>query len=283
MKPSPANPLPAFEFYLTGTRGLSRHTARNYATAVRRAQGGVASLWTTTRHDLEMYLGGLELSPKSVRLEVAALRTFYRWAQQEGLRSDNPAGDIQGPKVGKRLPPYYSQQQLARVLEGATCTRDGAMIELLYATGIRLAELCALDWGHVTHNRVRVIGKGDKERIVPYHARARRGLDEWRREWARATRREPRHEDPLWVSSTGQRLGVRQCERIVSDAAARGGLKLSPHGLRHAFATHLLEGGADVRVVQELLGHSDLSTTQLYTQVSDARLRDVYHASHPRR
>lgn len=282
-----ASPLPAFELHLRGVRGFSKYTARNYSSAVRRAMASLPSLWTATRGDLETHLGNLlasGLAPKTVRLELAALRAFYRFAQLEKLRGDNPVSDLEGPKVGRRLPPYHSQDQLAKVLDGATCARDAAMLELLYATGLRIAELCGLDWGHITHNRVRVVGKGDKERVVPYHQQARERLDDWRREWARLKRREPRHDDPLWLSRDGRgRLSKRMCQRVVSDAAGRAGLRgISAHSLRHAFATHLLEGGADVRVVQELLGHSDLSTTQLYTQVSGARLRDVYHATHPR-
>lgn len=281
------NPLPPFESYLRGVRGFSKYTARNYSLSMRRAQGGLPSLWTATRADLQLYLGRLlasGLSAKTVRLELAALRAFYRWAATEKLRGDNPTLELEGPKVGRRLPEYHSQEQLVKLLSGATCARDAAMLELLYATGIRIAELADLDWGHVSHNRVRVVGKGDKERIVPYHQGAGDRLNSWRREWGNLKRRSAQHDDPLWISlNDGRRLCTRSCQRVVSDAAQRAGLGgISAHSLRHAFATHLLEGGADLRVVQELLGHSDLSTTQIYAQVSDKRLLQVYRKSHPR-
>jgi len=283
------HPIAAFESHLRGVRGLSPYTARNYVHAVKRAEASLPmGLWTATRADIEEHVGKLSgdgLSPGTVALDLAALKALYRWAQLEGLRGDNPCAEIEAPRAGKRLPKYHDQGTIEQLLEGASCTRDAAMLELLYATGLRIAELAGLSWGDLVHQRVRVVGKGDKERLVPYHEKAKRLLDTWRREWTRLMRREARHDDPVWISigASPVRLSKRRLQSIVSECASRAGLRgISAHSLRHAFATHLLEGDADVRVVQELLGHSSLSTTQIYTQVSPRRLRQVYDRAHPR-
>jgi site-specific recombinase XerD len=243
------------------------------------------SLWTATRHDIELHLGALSstLSARTIALDVAALRAFYKWARLEGLRKDDPTLDISAPKGARRLPKYHSQGDIAALLDAATCVRDAAMLELLYATGIRIGELAGLSWGMLMHHQARVIGKGDKERVVPYHDEAKRRLETWRREWARTMGREATPSDPVWITSGGHKLSTRAAQTVVADCASRAGLKgISAHSLRHACATHLLEGGADVRVVQELLGHASLNTTQLYTQVSNKRLRQVYDLAHPR-
>jgi site-specific recombinase XerD len=274
-----------FELHLLGVRGLSRFTARNYLHALKRASAALP-LSTCTRGDIEHHVGTLSargLSPRTIALDLAALRAYFKWARLEGLRGDDPSLDIEAPKVGRRLPKYHDTGDMARLMGAATCARDAAMLELLYATGIRIAELASLSWGDLMHHRARVVGKGDKERIVPYHDEAKRRLDVWKREWARLRGREATLDDPAWIGPGGSRLSKRACQAVVSDCASRAGLRgISAHSLRHAFATHLLEGGADVRVVQELLGHASLSTTQIYTQVSSKRLRQVYDLAHPR-
>jgi site-specific recombinase XerD len=280
-----SSPLPAFSSHLTGVRGFSHYTARNYGHSLKRAVAALPSLWTATRHDIELHLGALSstLSARTIALDVAALRAFYKWARLEGLRHDDPTLDISPPKASRRLPKYHAQGDIASLLDAATCARDAAMLELLYATGLRIGELAGLSWGNLMHSSARVIGKGDRERVVPYHEGAKRRLETWRREWVRTMGREATPADPVWITHGGHRLSTRQAQQVVTDCASRAGLRgISAHSLRHAFATHLLEGGADVRVVQELLGHASLNTTQLYTQVSNRRLRQVYDLAHPR-
>lgn len=283
MKP---HPIAAFTSHLTGVRGFSPLTARNYEHAMKRLQASTPHLWTCTRGDIEAHIAKLSrdgLSPRTIALELAAIKAFFQWARIEELRGDDPALYIEGPKQAKRLPKYHAQGDIVSLLEAATCARDAAMLELLYATGLRIGELAGLSWGDLVHHRVRVVGKGDKERLVPYHDEARRKLETWRREWSTLKRRAPTSSDPVWIGQGGSRLSKRSAQQVVNDCASRAGLSgISAHSIRHAFATHLLEGDADVRVVQELLGHASLNTTQLYTQVSNKRLRQVYDKAHPR-
>ncbi len=217
----------------------------------------------------------------------ASLRSYFSWMVQRGHLSESPAARLSAPKPNHHLPKIVVREQLETLLdddwgEDAWATLDRAVCEVLYGAGLRVSELCGLNIGSVDFQQglLRVLGKGRKERIVPLH---RRGLDAVRL-WMHDARDDVvRHDSPplaLFYNRRGNRLGPRDVRRILDNRIARG--HIHPHALRHTYATHLLEGGADLRVVQELLGHESLTTTQIYTHVSKSRLQKVHHDTHPR-
>ena len=237
----------------------------------------------------------------TVASQVSSARTFCAWAAREGVLGDDPATRLQAPKAHRTLPAVLTAEQANAATAAAAggpagrsdapsdpgdpiVLRDAAIVELLYATGIRVGELCGLDIADVDSSRqvLRVIGKGDKERAVPFGAPAAAAVDRWLR-LGRPRLAGERSGDALLLGARGGRLDQRMARTVVQRAvAAAGGPAMGPHGLRHRAATHLLEGGADLRVVQELLGHSSLATTQIYTHVSVERLRKVHRQAHPR-
>ena len=226
---------------------------------------------------------------------VAAARVFFAWAQQTGLVETNPATGLRSPSLTRSLPPTLAQADAAAMLAealavaadggGPVAARDVAMLELLYATGMRVAELCGLDLGDLDRQRqvVRVFGKGRKERTVPVGRPAWRALETWI-ETSRAALVTAESGNAVFVGERGGRINQRVVRRVVHRAlrVVDGAPDLGPHGLRHAMATHLLEGGADLRSVQEMLGHASLATTQIYTHVTDDRLRKAFEQAHPR-
>jgi len=222
---------------------------------------------------------------------AAAARTFCAWARREGYLDVDPATRLRAPRKDRHLPPVLQQGQVQRLLAlperepGPLTDRDRAALELLYATGVRVGELVGLDVDSVDTDRrtLRVLGKGNKERVVPYGAPAAHALDDWLRR-GRPALVSDSSGPALFLGARGGRWNQRQARETVDaalrelgDTSARG-----PHALRHTAATHLLDGGADLRSVQELLGHASLATTQLYTHVSVQRLRDGYRQAHPR-
>jgi integrase/recombinase XerC len=218
--------------------------------------------------------------------KLAALRTFFRWLSREGVIQTNPARLLLAPRRERRIPSVLDEAQVERLLDvpGDTlaAVRGRAILELLYASGIRCAELVALDLGDVDLDGrlARVLGKGSKERIVLFGARAQRALRAWL-----ATRDGLRPRGPaLFLNARGGRLSDRSVRKLVAHRVEAVALarRCSPHTLRHSFATHLLARGADLRAIQELLGHASLSTTQRYTHVDTRHLLDVYRKSHPR-
>lgn len=227
-------------------------------------------------------------SKATLARRTAAVRAFSTWCVKQGHLKTDVAKRLVSPKVSKHLPTVLKEPDAGALVENAASKndhefqRDSAILELLYATGIRVAELCALDTKDVDLNDriARVTGKGNKQRVVPFGATCADALETW----MRAGRAEIAQDaNALFVGVRGNRLDPRQVRRIVEKAAKVTGAKeLTPHGLRHSAATHLLEGGADLRMVQELLGHSSLQTTQIYTHVSSQRLKDVYNQAHPR-
>ena len=236
--------------------------------------------------------GETALAPTSLRRRAAALKGFYRFAYGEGVIDVDVAAHLDLPRQTRRLPDTLDVGEVERLLEAASegGVRDRALLELLYAAGLRVSEAVGLDREDLSLDGafVRVIGKGDKERLVPIGDVA---LD-WLTTWLAGPRpalTERRHVapirgGPLFLGDRGGRLTRQAAWAAVSGAARRAGLagRVSPHTLRHSFATHLLEGGADLRVVQELLGHASISTTQLYTHLTGERIRDVYRRAHPR-
>ena len=221
---------------------------------------------------------------------LSALRRYYRFLVRDGMRADDPTARLRSPKLPRALPKYLDNAQVDRLLEApdtatALGLRDRAMLELMYASGLRVSELVTLRHHQVQLERglVQIVGKGGKERIVP--------MGEPAQDWIRAYLRQARPElagnvrsDDMFVTGRGEAMGRNNFWHIIKRYASVAGITtaLSPHTLRHAFATHLLEHGADLRVVQTLLGHSDLSTTQIYTHVTRTRLRELHARHHPR-
>ncbi|ORV06912.1 tyrosine recombinase XerC [Mycolicibacterium fallax] len=225
---------------------------------------------------------------------TSAIKTFTAWAHRRGLLAGDPAVRLQLPKAHRTLPAVLRADQALQAMDAAKsgaeqgdplALRDRLIVELLYATGIRVSELCGLDVDDVDTERrlLRVLGKGNKQRTVPFGEPAQDALDDWLRH-GRPELAGPLSPPALLLGARGGRLDPRQARTVVHQtvAAVAGAPDIGPHGLRHSAATHLLEGGADLRMVQELLGHSTLATTQLYTHVTVARLRAVHDQAHPR-
>lgn len=243
-----------------------------------------------------LYEGGI--SRASVARKLSALRAFTRFLRREGWIEGDPAALTVAPRRDRKVPAHLSIDEMTRLLEapdGSTPLgrRDRAILELFYASGLRLSELVGLDLEDLNLGRrvVRVMGKGRKERQVPFNGATEAALRAWLRDRLaiRSSTRVPdargaRRQEPLFVNARGSRLGGRGIELLVARYVASSGTRdgISPHALRHSFATHLLQRGADLRAIQELLGHAQLTTTQRYTHVDTVRLLDVYRKAHPR-
>lgn len=295
--------LDEYAEHLALERGRSEHTRRAYLADLRslfafldqRAPG--AGLDALTLPMLRAWLAA-QAAGGSARTTLArrtsAVKTFTAWAARKGLLGADPATRLQVPKARRTLPAVLRQDQAVAAMAAADlgaqqgdplALRDRLIVELLYATGIRVSELCGLDIDDADTSRrvLRVLGKGNKQRTVPFGAPALAALDAWlvRGRPALVTSESG---PALLLGPRGRRLDPRQARTVVHQtvAAVDGAPDIGPHGLRHSAATHLLEGGADLRVVQEILGHSSLATTQLYTHVTVARLRAVHDQAHPR-
>ncbi len=230
------------------------------------------------------------MAASTIARRLAALRSFYNFMVQEDYMPRNPARDVDVPKPDKRLPVVLTVEEVERLLRqpedgDLIGMRDRAILELLYATGIRVSELVDLDLEHISTSRrqLRCIGKGDKERIVPMGSISAQAVRRYLSAGRPQLIRDPR-ETSLFVNNHGRRLTRQGVWKIVKrhGRRARIGKTITPHTLRHSFATHLLENGADLRSVQEMLGHADISTTQIYTHLTGGHLKDVYSRAHPR-
>jgi integrase/recombinase XerC len=238
--------------------------------------------------------------PTSIARKIASVRAFGRWMKQKGHSDTNPAAELASPKVRRELPTFLSAEDAALVIESpdeentgaareeeVVALRDRAFLELLYSSGLRVSEACGLDLQNLSlgEKTVRVMGKGRKERIVPFGTKTEEALRAYLAERARLAHAKTRFLDPkaVFVSTRGRRFGPRAAQLVVRryGLVGAGRTDLHPHALRHTCATHLLDGGADLRAIQEMLGHSSLSTTQRYTHVSVAHLLSVYDAAHP--
>jgi len=248
---------------------------------------------TLRYRDLRGYLAELDrarYSRRTIARKLSALRSVYAYLAEEGIVPGSPADVVATPKLPSKLPVIATSEALTALIEVSDPStpgglRDRAILETLYATGVRVSELTGLDLGDVDFARgqIKVLGKGSKERIVPIHRLASARLEEYLRT-ARPALAKNAESPAFFLNRSGDRLSAGGVRRLMKRrlAESSGPSSLSPHALRHTFATHLLEGGADLRTVQELLGHVALSTTQIYTHLSARRLRDVHKTAHPR-
>jgi integrase/recombinase XerC len=292
----------AFLRYLAAEKDASPHTLKSYGTDLRQfaeflAAEGVQPAALTTRH-IRAFLVALHtrgLDPASISRKLAAVRSWLRFLVRRGVLERNVAREVRAPRLPRKLvsflpvdeahdlmnaPSRSEEADPSRFSTGpSNPVRDTAILELLYASGLRVSELVglAVDDIDLRERTVRVLGKGRKERIVPFGSKAARALDAWGARRGDAP-------GPLFLAARGGRMNPRTVYALVRGSARRAGItrKVSPHTLRHSFATHLLDGGADLRAIQELLGHSRLSTTQRYTHVGAEHLLKVYEAAHPR-
>jgi integrase/recombinase XerC len=284
----------AFGAYLRDEVNASPHTRKAYETDVRQLAAFLAArgaaLARADVHGVRAYLASLAGTQRksSIARKLAALKHFFRYCARSGVRRDDPAAQLAGPKRERHLPPHLSVDEMFRVLDGVAgaspaARRDRAILELLYSSGLRVSELTALDWRDLDRRAevVRVLGKGRKERIVPVGATALAALDDYRQRWPASARRDAA---AVFLNARGTRLSARSVARIVTRHTTAAGTRMraSPHAFRHSFATHLLNGGADLRAIQELLGHARLSTTQRYTHVNFDHLAAVYDKAFPR-
>jgi integrase/recombinase XerC len=318
--------LKAFLEFLRLNRNVSAHTARGYESdlsqfishvarikGVKRAALEPASLDRAALRSFLAELHDLGQSRATATRKLAAARTFFRYLRRESLIDSDPGALVRTPKLDVRMPAHLSEAEMALLVSAPADAplgrRDRAILELFYASGLRLSELVGLDLDDVnlSARMARVLGKGGKQRLVPFHASAATAIREYlsdreqlvREGAAHAPRRDGRvraasvrlrgpHADgrrmPLFVNYRGTRLTARSVDRLVRRYVAETSTRMgiSPHALRHSFATHLLQRGADLRSIQELLGHARLSTTQRYTHVNAAQLLEVYQKSHPR-
>jgi integrase/recombinase XerD len=313
MADSLAGQFAEHELWLTVERRLAANTRAAYRRDLARYESFVrgrgitdaAAIDEQTVAEYVHYLralrdddGGVLLAPASIARAVVAVRSFHGFLVGEGLVDTDPSDVVEAPRVPQGIPKALDESEIAALLGAVTGTeplarRDRAILELLYATGIRISELVGLDLDalDLEDGLVRVLGKGDKERVVPVGRAARQAVRDYLehgrlmlRTAGRSSNRSARDADAVFLNARGGRLTRQGCWKMVHAVGARVGLadRISPHVLRHSCATHMLDHGADIRVVQELLGHASVSTTQVYTKVSPERLRAVYDASHPR-
>jgi len=295
--------IDAFAQYLADERRSSARTVETYIRDLRsfrdyiREQGLPADARALDIVALRGFLSGLFRSNQAstMKKKVSAIRSFFKFLLKRQIIDRNPASGLRSPKIGKSLPRFLTVDQAFRVMGSPPKeaqrakplrARDLALLETLYGTGVRVGELASMNIGHcdLTESSVRVLGKGGKERIVPLGKSSTESIMAYLPErqglLAKAKEGDP---DALWLSRTGRRLSIRQVQNIVRRHGTLGAGRgdLHPHAMRHTCATHLLDAGADLRSIQELLGHSSLSTTQRYTHVSMDRLMEVYDKAHP--
>ncbi|MFA7255261.1 MAG: tyrosine recombinase XerC [Candidatus Omnitrophota bacterium] len=284
-----------FLSFLTTEKGASEHTTKNYGIDLREFVKFIAEkeFQDLTYLDIRSFLAFLktrEYSKSSISRKLACLRSFFKYLVRENILKQNPAAGIATPKKEKRLPSFMNPDEITKLLDAPAKNsweekRDKSILEMLYSSGLRVSELAGLNHDDLDFfgGLVRVRGKGKKERIVPVGQTA---LNSLRAYWDMKAPRENANaiKKPLFISRIGSRLTDRSVRRMILKYVKRTGLgkEISPHTFRHSFATHMLDRGADLRSVQELLGHANLSTTQIYTHVTTQRLKDAYALAHPR-
>jgi len=294
-----------YQAYLTSERNVSEHTRMAYIKDVEEYAeflqknnfiDNIDGILNVAADTVRAYLGYLfrrKVKKVTVNRKISSLRSFYKYLIRSGKTKNNPAGMIQSSKTEKYMPNFLSVDEMFELLHAWNDTstaglRNRAMLELFYSSGLRLAELAGLNVMDLDFDQalVKVRGKGRKERIVPVGAPARKVLQEYlaKTKEVRKKTSEDIFNSPLFLNLRGARITARSIARIVDEATKKSkiGRKISPHALRHTFATHLLNAGADLRSIQELLGHESLSTTQKYTAVNINRMMEIYDKAHPR-
>lgn len=284
--------------YLEMERGLSSYTVRNYTTDIQEflnflAEQKISSLDEIDRSTMRGYLSRLQeqgVSRGSINRKLSALRSFYSYLMRHNLVNAEPMSSLSAPKMAQRLPTFLSTDEVLRLIKAPDTStpqsmRDKAILELLYAGGLRLSEIVSLNLGDVDLNsrQIRAWGKGSKERMVLIGRPAAEALKRYIKH-SRIKLLGKKNTQALFLNRFGERIAERRIQYIITKYARQAGLdmRVHPHMLRHTFATHMLDGGADLRAVQELLGHARLATTQVYTHVTQNQIRRTYLAAHPR-
>lgn len=287
--------------HLDAERNCSPHTLKAYredlmalADYLADDAGQAPDPASITTVELRGYVAALAeagFAKSSIARRLASVRSFYRFGQREGWSKSNPAAALRNPRKSRKLPHFLTTDDIARLLaappkKGVLGTRDRAILETLYSAGLRVSELVGLNDGDLDHEQgiVHVRGKGRKERLAPIGSYASKALQAWLAMRRLSPRETTGRQAPVFVNRFGTRLTTRSVGRLLDKYIQQAGLdgRTSPHTLRHSFATHLLDRGADIRSVQELLGHKSLVTTQIYTHVSTSTLRAAYEKAHPR-
>mgnify|MGYP000256500010 FL=1 len=291
--------LQSFIQYLSVERGLSLNTLESYERDLTKyleymKEQGNTSLEASTKLQITSYISWLKKqgkAPATVTRSMVSIRAFYQFLVRERLLDKDPSMNMETPKLEKRLPKVMSMNEVELLLEAPDTStpngmRDKAMLEVLYATGIRVSELTSLNIAdiHLGLGYVRCIGKGSKERIIPLGRIAAQSLDQFIQTSRQKLMKPGKQEDALFLGHLGTRMTRQGFWKIIKKygASVTSYKEITPHTLRHSFATHLLENGADLRAVQEMLGHADISTTQIYTHVTKKRMKEVYNRTHPR-
>lgn len=288
--------LNQYSSFLRIERGLSENSVQAYLSDLKQFREFLVAenmkLDEVEQKHITLYLHRLDensISPRSRARKVSALRSFFDYLVDEGIVKENPCAYIESPKLATNLPQILSEQEVVALLEAPELDkpagyRDQAMLEVLYGSGLRVSELVDLNLGDIDElGFVRCFGKGDKERIIPLGTHALQATTRYLKYARPKLCKEPR-ERALFVNQRGKRLTRQGFWKIIKGWAKKAGINknISPHMIRHSFATHLLRHGADLRSVQEMLGHADLATTQIYTHLDKGHLRDIYGKTHPR-
>jgi integrase/recombinase XerC len=281
--------------YLSAEKNVSQYTLRNYTKDLLEffqfvRESGIDTLKDVNKQTLRSYLAQLmeqKYAKSSIARKLSAIRSFYRYLMREELVLASPAATTVSPRLDKRLPVFLTVEEAKRLVESPDLSqpqgqRDRAIMELLYASGLRVSELVNMnvEQMNMSTNEIRVWGKGAKERVVLIGGPAAQALSVYINEGRRELLGSKKN-NALFVNRYGERILVRRVQKILKKYARNINKNVHPHTLRHTFATHLLDGGADLKVVQELLGHADLSSTQIYTHVTQSRARKIYLSAHP--
>ena len=289
--------LTRYRNYLEVERNASRYTVRNYTADLRDflaflKEQGISSLEDVDRHTLRAYLSQLmsqQVAKTSIARRLSAIRSFYRYLEREEMITHNPVATTSSPKLDRRLPAFLTPEEMSRLLLAPDTStpqgqRDRALLELLYASGLRISELTSLELEQLNleTKEIRVWGKGGKERIVLIGEPAARAITLYLNQ-GRPELLGTKKNHNLFLNQQGERLTQRGIQKLLPAYARKAdiGKRVHPHMLRHTFATHLLDGGADLRVVQELLGHASLASTQIYTHISKGQAKKIYLKAHP--
>ena len=293
--------LEQFRAYLLVEKNFSQYTAKAYTSDVMSfliwlEDTDVSSVDYNKIREYLRFIYKYNYKKTTVARKISALRTFYKYLYRERVVEANPVAGVSAPKKTKSLPKFLDKEEIEQILnnvniESPSGFRNRAILELLWATGMRISELSGLNFGdlNLEHNEIKVFGKGSKERIVLISERAKQYLERYihtaRRLVAKDFPPPPQEENsPVFINNTGYRLNPKTIRNVINSIAEKISLpkKVTPHMFRHSFATYLIENGADLRVVQELLGHASISNTQIYTHISTKHLTDTYNKAHPR-